>query len=373
VRTRAKRAGSGPREFIHRRLGLTNQEERSLKVLQKLFFSLLYPIMRAAVWAFRLLPPTAGYALCDVIAWLGYHVDVKRRRRGIRNFGIAFPGRSRAERAASVRAVYRHVVRLSYEIIVMGKLLAGDGARTRVEWEGSEHTDRLQSRAEGAVYATAHVGNWEVMGVAMSARGNPLNSVARGVETGAYDRFLRGLREVHGQRIVDFQGAIKEGGRLLTSGKNLAFVADQHAPVNRIWVPFFGVPAGMIKTPAGMARRYRVPMIVGFCRRIGPGYRFKAKLFPPIHPDLDRPAREDVARMTLAYVRHLEAYIRENPEDYLWLHRIWRAPIDGEEFIGGDGTHVRHAAFGPDGDQADSDREPHEPRAPRPARKGDGA
>lgn len=357
----------------HRQPGLTNQEERTFKVLQKLFFRLLYPFMRVAVWAFRLIPPTAGYAICDVIARLGYLVDGKRRRRGIRNFGIAFPERSRAECADSVRAVYRHVVRMSYEVILMGKLLAGDGARNRVEWEGGEYSDRVQSRGEGAVYATAHVGNWELMGVAMSARGNPLNSVARGVETGAYDRFLRGLREVHGQRIVDFQGAIKEGGTLLKSGKNLAFVADQHAPVNRIWVPFFGFPAGVIKTPAGMARRYRVPMIVGFCWRAGPGFRFKAKLFPPIHPDPDRPAREDVARMTLAYVRHLESHIREHPEDYMWLHRIWRAPIDGEEFIGGDGTYVRHAAFGPDGNQADSDREPQEPRPPRPARKGDGA
>jgi len=342
-------------------------------VLQKLFFSLLYPFMRVIVWGFRLVPLTVGYGICDAIAGLAYVVDVKRRRRAIRNFGLAFPERSRAECAASIRAVYRHVVRVSYELMLMGKLLAGDGVWTRVEWEGGDHADLARAGAGGVVCATAHVGNWEVMGVAMSARGSPINSVARGVDSGVYDRFLRGLREVHGQRIVDFQGAIKEGRRLLTAGENLAFVADQHAPVNRIWAPFFGFPAGFIKTPAGMARRHGVPVIVGFCRRIGPGFRFKATLFPPIHPDPDRPAREDVARMTLDYIRYLEAYVRERPEDYMWLHRIWRAPIDGEEFIGGDGTYVRHAAFGPDGNPADSDREPQEPRPPRPAGKGDRA
>jgi hypothetical protein len=108
-------------------------------------------------------------------------------------------------------------------------------------------------------------------------------------------------------------------------------------------------------------------MITGVCRRVGPGFRFKANLFPPIIPDPSKPAREDVGRMVQTYARFVEDCIREHPEDYLWLHRRWRTPRDGDELMRDDGTYVRHATF--EQGRSKSKRK-HDPGDPSPELKG---
>jgi len=331
--------------------------------------TVFYPAVRVAIFVLGRLPPAAGYALADGVARLGFRLDGKRRRRALRNVARAFPERTPAEHAAIVRAAYRNLARLGYEITAMGRRL-GPGSGESLVFEGAEHVTS-HPRELGLVCATAHVGAWEILGTAMHLVGRPVTSVAKGVDRNVYERLLRRLREVHGQRILAFEGAVHEGRKLLQSGASLAFVADQHAPVNRIWIPFFGALAAFVKTPAGLARRYGVPLLVGFCRRAGPGYRFRATFYPLIHPDPAVPVREDIARITRQYVQHLEAYIRAHPGDYLWLHRLWRRPIEGEESVRGDGTYVRHASFGSDVSPAGGYPQPGQSGAPRPVRQGD--
>ena len=331
--------------------------------------TVFYPALRAGVFVLGRLPTTAGYGLADALARLCFRLDGKRRRRGLRNVARAFPERSPEEHAAILRGTYRNLLRLAYDLTLMGRKLR-PGTGETIAFEGGEHvTGHPPDR--GMVCTTAHVGAWEVLGASMHLLGRPATSVAKGVDEGVYERFLRRLREVHGQRIISFAGAVKEGRTLVQSGAALAFVADQHAPVSRIWVPFFGVPSSFVKTPAGLARRYGVPLLVGFCRRTGPGFRFQATFYPLIHPDPEAPVRLDIARMTRTYVQYLEAYVRAHPEDYLWLHRLWRRPVEGEEAVQRDGTYVRNASFGSDAAQASSDREPDEPGAPQRAGQGD--
>jgi len=331
--------------------------------------TVFYPALRAAVFVLGRLPTKVGYGLADALAWLFYRLDGKRRRRGLRHVARGFPERSAQEHAEIVRGTYRNLLRLAYDLTLMGrKLRRGEGET--IVFEGGEHVTG-HPQEQGLVCVTAHVGAWEVLGASMHLLGRPIISVAKGVEETVYERFLRRLREVHGQRIISFAGAVKEGRTLVQSGAALAFVADQHTAANRIWIPFFGVPSAFVKTPAALARRYGVPLLVGFCRRVGPGYRFRATFHLLIRPDPDARARLDIARMTRTYVRYLEAYVRAHPEDYLWLHRLWRRPVDGEEAVQRDGTYVRNASFGSDAAQASSDRDPDEPGAPRPAGQGD--
>lgn len=334
---------------------------------------LAYPLLRLAIFGMRLVPIRLGYRIAAAAAWCAYHIDLKRRRRGILNVGRAMPETSPARRMEIVRGVYRNVFCVAYEFAINGKMMRAEGVQERITRKGFEHYESLPRGDIGAIGATAHFGSWEVLGPALSFVGWRLHSVARGADAGILDRYWRSLREVNGQRIVSFQGAIKEGRRIVQQGGNLAFVADQHAPINRIWVPFCGRLCGMIKTPAGMARRFNVPLCMSFCRRIGLDYRFEIQFFPLVRPNPDLPAREDIARMTLIYAKALEAHVRKYPEDYLWLFRIWRKPIDGEEYIGGDGTYVRHATFGPDGLEATADSRAVQPGASGAAGEGDGA
>lgn len=299
----------------------------------------------AAVHALGRLPPAWGYAWADLLAAAAYALDRRRRRRARGNVARALPDRPPAAQRRIVAASYRNLVRLGYDLAAAGRHLTPATLPRVVVIRGGEHLERLRRDGGRAVYLTAHVGVWEVLGIVMGLLGLPLTSVAREEEGRGVDRVLRRLREVHGQRILPAAGVVAAGRRLARAGARLAFLADQHPRAARVWIPFLGRPAAWSKTPAGLARRLGLPLQVGFCRRRGRSFRFEVTLLPPIPPDPERPFREDVARMTAAYAAAVEAYVRAHPEDYLWQQRRWRTPVDGEEYYAGEG-YVRHRTFG---------------------------
>lgn len=310
--------------------------------------------VRVLAWVVALIPPTIGYAFVRTVARAVCAVDGTRRRRALRNVAASFPERSPEEHAEIVRAAYRNLFCIGYEFLISGHRLRPDTFDDVVTFDGLEHLRGIEDGG-GTVMLTGHVGNWEVLGLAAGLAGFPLCAVARGVDDAGVNRVLLSLRERHGQEIISVKGAVDRGRDVLRAGKHLAFTPDQHARRSRIWVPFFGTPNAYIKTPATLVRRHDAPCAIGFCRRVGPGFRFHVTIYPLHRPDPSLPAREDVARLTQAYVRRLEEFVRAHPGDYLWMHKLWRTPVDGEELVREDGTYVRHAAFGSERAPADPD------------------
>lgn len=299
------------------------------------------------IFVIRLLPASWGYWLSDRLAWMLHGIDGARRRRALRNVALSLPDRSPEEGKAIVKACYRNIIRVGYEMVMVEKWLNEESVATSADFRGLDKWSEALSGESGVVLVGAHFGNWEVAGVVMGLLGHPITAVGRGVDNPLFDALLKGLREKFGLTVIKQQGAARTGRRIVEDGGNLYFTADQHARVGRIWVSFFGRPTAWSKTPASLAHRMNVPMITGVCRRVGPGFQFKANLFPPILPDPSKPVREDVGRMVQTYARFVEDCIREHPEDYLWLHRRWRTPSDGDELMRDDGTYVRHATFEP--------------------------
>lgn len=313
-------------------------------MLKSLASIAIYSAVRALLFLVGLIPVPVGYWLCDRVARVGYTLSRARRNRGLGNVRRAFPELSAAEHIAMVKASFRNIIRVGYELILAPRLLGPGTVHECAVVKGIEHVASAHSAGVGSVLVGSHFGNWEIAGAIMGLLGYPITAVARGMEDRRFDLLLKKLRELYGLKVIGIRGAVQKGRSLIAEGEKLYFTADQHAREGRIWIPFFGQPAAWTKTPASLARRLNVPLFIGFCRRVGP-FRFDTVLLPPVLPDLELPVREDVARMTQSYVRHLEAHIRKYPGDYLWLIRRWRTPRDGDEFIGENGVYVRRADF----------------------------
>ena len=55
----------------------------------------------------------------------------------------------------------------------------------------------------------------------------------------------------------------------------LSFLADQDAGQRGLFVDFFGRPASTHKAIALLAIEHQAPVVVGYARRIGPGFRYE--------------------------------------------------------------------------------------------------
>lgn len=189
--------------------------------------------------------------------------------------------------------------------------------------EALEILSEYRSRGSGVIVATAHTGNWDLVACAAAEIG-PLTVVTKRLSVRSLDRFWQSARAARGVRLVEPEGASRAVRQALGEGGIVALLVDQ-APERRagfIELPFLGKPARCDLTPALLAARARVPLLVALGRRLEDGtHLVEARLLlePP-----SRPSRAWVHEATVQVQREVEAFVREHPSQWLWLHRRWK-------------------------------------------------
>ncbi len=283
-----------------------------------------YALLRGLVGAIRALPLSVAYGLGVGIGRLLFVLDRRHRAVALENLRAALPQRSDAERLTIARGAFESFALVAVETALLGKRLTPDNWEQVVEVRHRELLDEAVRGGTGCVFLTGHLGNWEVLGATMALAGLPFHSLARPIDNPLVDGFLRGMREQFGQRIVKKRGGLRALLRVLREGGYLGLVADQDARDRGIFVEYFGRAASTEPSPATLAVKVGVPVLIGFCYRKG-RFRFVAEARRLLRPDpaaADRDA--EVLRLTQEYIACLEEAVREHPEQWLWLHRRWK-------------------------------------------------
>jgi KDO2-lipid IV(A) lauroyltransferase len=286
---------------------------------------LVYLVVRLVVCVGQALTVEQSYALARMLARVLYRVDRRHRLVGMENLRCAFGDRyDEAERDRIVRGVYEHFCMMLMEILHIPRKLHPTTWRDRITLVGHEPVlDRLMSGGP-MILLSGHFGNWEMAGYLFGVFGYPPSSVARTLDNPYLDHFLRRFRERTGQRMIPKNGGYDQMLDVLRGGGILSFLADQDAGQRGLYVDFFGRPASTHKAIALLAIEHRAPVVVGYARRIGPGFRYEVGCDAIIEPDEWTGTADDVRLLTQRYTTALEAVIRRAPEQYLWLHRRWK-------------------------------------------------
>lgn len=282
-----------------------------------------YYAMRATIGGLRALSWDAACKFGERLGSLGYRPLGIRKHVVERQIAAAFPNLSAEAVATLSRESYRHLGRSFIETALLDSLGA-DGLQKLVETvEGWAEIEDVMSKGKGAVLVTGHIGNWELAGAYVAARGVPLDAIVRGMANPLFDAYLNHTREAIGMTIVHDSEAVRRTPRSLRAGRAVAFVADQGVMgLASTFVPFFGRPA---KTPRGaavFALRFNVPVVFVVALRQPNGrYRIVVeRIEAPQTGDRDRDVDAIVARFT----QHLEKWVRAVPAQYFWQHRRWR-------------------------------------------------
>jgi KDO2-lipid IV(A) lauroyltransferase len=243
--------------------------------------------------------------------------DVLRIRRAhaeaaMARAGIADPGRT-------VRAMYRSLGRGLVELLTIAFSAPGRRLAPSFPWTPVES---LTSQG-GAVIATAHTGSWDLVACAVAAR-VPLTVVTKRLSLGPLDALWQRLRAGRGLRLVEEGSAAEAASRALRRGGLVAMMIDQAPERERgaTRLPFLGREAWVDLAPALCAMRSRRPLVVAFPRRLPDGthdVEIAGVLIPPA-----RARREWAIEATAEATRLLEVFVRNNPDQWLWMHRRWK-------------------------------------------------
>jgi len=168
-----------------------------------------------------------------------------------------------------------------------------------------------------------HLGNWELVGLAVCHAGHPLHSLARPIENPWVDRYLHGFRTQTGQRIIPKYHALGEMIRVLQRNEILIIQVDQDARSHGVYVDFFGRPASTHRSPALLSLKYGTPIVVANIFREGGLHR--CVLSDPLQPDAFRGHADPVRALTQAFTAKFEECVRAHPAQWFWVHDRWKS------------------------------------------------
>lgn len=277
-------------------------------------------------------PVIAGFETSAQVArtiartYCGMRFNKKRMLRADEHLIQAFPGWDADRRRAVTVASYEHLFTLGVEMAFTPRYLTTDGWAARVEI-GSV-ADGLQALLSGgpSLLLTGHCGNWEVLGSTVALLGFHVHALYRPLDLKPLDTWVRRTREVCGLSLVDKFGAVDLLPSILGAGNPVGFVADQNAGDRGLFVPFFGRLASTYKSIGLLAMQFRAPVICGFARRLPePDFRYVLDVVDVIRPADWDAAPDPLFYLTARYRRAIEQSVIAAPEQYLWMHRIWKS------------------------------------------------
>lgn len=253
----------------------------------------------------------------------------KEHRLGRDNLRAAFPEKSDAEIETILAGVWDNLGRVAAEFVHLDAFhVAGadadDPDAIMLEPEMLERCRRVIGGNRATLSFACHTANWEMSAVVAKVLGADCAVLYRRPNIGAIGDAVVKLRAgVMGQMIPTGLEAPVRLAHLLQQGVHVGMLVDQHF-TKGVEVSFFGRPCKANPLIALLARQVECPIIGLRVIRLPDGNRFRGEITAPLEPPRDAAGRIDVKGTMQAITAVIEGWVRQCPEQWLWLHRRWR-------------------------------------------------
>jgi len=275
----------------------------------------------------RWLPPGTARSVARAIGVAAWRLGIRRRVTDD-NIQKAFGEYDAKQRARISRNCYEALALTAAEFLRLTPQTVRQ-AEMQVEFRGWQHVLDARQRGQGAIIASAHMGNWELWGAAAVAKGVGITFVVQRLRNRAADQALCDRRRSVGMHVMERGMAMRRLGESLDRNHLVAIMCDQDARRRGVFVPFFGRLASTHKGAAQLAFRFGVPLLpfLGFRQDDG---THVAQAFPPLQAAPGSTESEFVQATMEQFHVILETAVRAHPGQYLWQHRRWKtSPPEG--------------------------------------------
>jgi Kdo2-lipid IVA lauroyltransferase/acyltransferase len=254
---------------------------------------------------------------------------LKEHRLGRENLRAAFPERPDAEIEQILAGVWDNLGRIAVEFAHLDEFKVegfGPPSPDAVTYApGSrERLERVANSGKSMIGFAAHLANWELPGLGAKLVGVNSAVLYRRPNIDAIGDLVVRLREpLMGELVATSLAAPVRLARLLQSGVSVGMLADQHY-TKGVEVTFFGRPCCANPLVALLARQTGCPIYGVRVVRLADRNRFWGEIIGPVEPARDPQGGIDIRGTTQAITAVIEGWVREHPEQWLWLHRRWR-------------------------------------------------
>ncbi len=280
-----------------------------------------------------LLPRQIARKLGANIGFLAFHLLRRLRDTGLRNLRMTFPEKHESERLETLRGVYRHLGHLLAEFCKMSAYTV-EQASAFIRYEGLEHYRAARAEGRGVLVLTGHLGAWELSSFFHSLMGYPMGLVIRRLDNPLVDGFVNRIRCLHGNRVIHKDDFARGLIAAMHAGETVGILMDTNmTPPQGVFVPFFGKLACTASGMARVALRTGAAVVPGFLLWEEDEQRYVLRFGPRVGLIDTGDAEHDATANTAKFTTIIESYVRQYPDQWLWMHRRWKTRPPGEEGI----------------------------------------
>ena len=236
------------------------------------------------------------------------------RRVAYQNLSFALPG---ADHREIVDGVFRSVARVLVSFARFPRM-------EPLRCEGGEYFADALRAGRGVLFATAHLGNWELSAHAHALLTGPMHVVVRRLDNPRIDALVERRRAISGNRVILKKDAARTILKALSANEAVGILIDQNtAPEEGVFVDFFGKPACANVGIVRLATASGAAVIPGFALWMEKERQYVLRFYPPVT------MTGDSLHDTQQLQSKLETVIRQHPDQWLWIHNRWKTrPVE---------------------------------------------
>jgi KDO2-lipid IV(A) lauroyltransferase len=279
---------------------------------------------QAVVLSLQHAPRAVAERLARFYAGLLDRFIPRLRRTADVNLRFAYPDHDEGWRQRIIDENFTNIGRILFTLARFPSIDKGN-VHDWIRYEGFESYTEAKRRGRGVLFATAHLGNWELSAFTHALMTEPMNVVVRPLDNPLIDEMVETRRGLSGNTLLSKRDFARSILHALRRNDPVGILVDQNsAPENAVFVPFFGKPACTNMTFARLAARSGAAVIPGFAVWSEAERKYILRFYPLLEMTGD--PEEDTRRIQAS----IEAAIREYPGQWLWVHRRWKTRPEGE-------------------------------------------
>lgn len=280
-----------------------------------------YYALRSMSFIVCLLPYSWILFLGNNLGKVYYQIAGRQRQRALDQIQECL-GLSLEAAQPIINSLFRKLGQTFFEILYT-PTLTPEKIQEYVTIENRHYLDDAMKDGQGVVLVGAHIGNWEWLGAALAMAGFPIASIIKTQPNDQHTKLLNEYRHMTGIKIFT-RGTteIVSAAKAIKEGRQVAFLADQDAGPQGLFVNFLGKISSTPTGPAVFAQKFNAPVVPIFIVR-KPDGGHRVVMHQPLYYQDTGNKDEDIANLTIEINTVIEATIRQYPDEWLWFQRRW--------------------------------------------------
>ncbi len=306
------------------------------KFRKKVKYQLLYWLVKFLIFCSNLPPRRVWLSFCGMLGVIAHTFSGKTKRRMKANLSTAFPEKSPGEIKQLTRRTFYMLGKNAGEIFRASSISTLDQLNRILVTHGYENFEAANRKGKGVIFLTCHLGAFDLQVTNMALRGLNPNIIGTPLKDERLNDLLWKYRNQHGAVAIARGRETFRMIKVLKSGGSVALLIDQDTKVKSVFVDFFGKPAS---TPVGatvLAMKTGAAVIPTYVH-LGEDGMQHMHILPEVELRITEDEDYDVIYNTQLLTNMIEGWIRQYPEQWVWMHERWRSkqsPVASYQSVG---------------------------------------